>query len=75
MSNSVHSKWMKMALDEAMKAYNNKEIPIGAIVVKNGRIIAEDSPKGLLSATGNPNATLEDSFIYFNSKESGGKNV
>ena len=36
MSNLVHSKWMKMALDEAMKAYDKKEIPIGAIVVKNG---------------------------------------
>ena len=39
MSDSVHFKWMKMALDEAMKAYDKKEIPIGAIVVKNGRII------------------------------------
>ena len=39
MSDSVHSKWMKMALDEAMKAYDKKEIPIGAIVVKDGRII------------------------------------
>ena len=39
MSDLVHSKWMKMALDEAMKAYDKKEIPIGAIVVKNGRII------------------------------------
>ena len=27
MSNSVHSKWMKMALNEAMKAYDKKEIP------------------------------------------------
>ncbi len=45
------------------------------IFLKNGRIIADDSPKGLLSATGNPNATLEDSFIYFNSKESGGESV
>tara|TARA_B110000438_G_scaffold298604_1_gene347159 strand:- start:226 stop:690 length:465 start_codon:yes stop_codon:yes gene_type:complete len=39
MSNLVHSKWMKIALDEAMKAYDKKEIPIGAIVVKNGYII------------------------------------
>ena len=38
--------------------------------VKDGHIIAEDNPKELMSATGNPNATLEDSFIYFNSKGS-----
>ena len=30
---------MKLALDEAMKAYDKKEIPIGAIIVKDGRII------------------------------------
>jgi len=40
------------------------------IFVKNGHIIAEDTPEKLMSATGNPNATLEDSFIYFNSKGS-----
>ena len=40
------------------------------IFVKDGHIIAEDNPKELMSATGNPNATLEDSFIYFNSKGS-----
>ena len=39
MRNSVHSKWMKIALDEAIKAYDKKEIPIGAIVIKNNRII------------------------------------
>jgi len=30
---------MKIALDEAIKAYDKKEIPIGAIVIKNNRII------------------------------------
>ncbi len=40
------------------------------IFLKNGRIIAEDTPKALMSATGNPNSTLEDSFLYFNAKES-----
>ena len=41
------------------------------IFLKSGRIIAEDTPKALISATGNPNATLEDSFLYFNAKELG----
>ena len=39
MSDSLHSKWMKVALDEAIKAYDKEEIPIGSIVVKDGRII------------------------------------
>lgn len=32
--------YMKLALDEAQKAFNEDEIPIGAIVVCNNRIIA-----------------------------------
>ena len=34
-----HEKWMKYALQEAEKAYDVKEVPIGAIVVKEGVII------------------------------------
>ena len=34
-----HEKWMKHALQEAEKAYDVKEVPIGAIVVKEGVII------------------------------------
>jgi tRNA(adenine34) deaminase len=39
MNNLTHKKWMKLALDEAIKAYEKKEIPVGAIVVKDGRVI------------------------------------
>ena len=34
-----HSSWMKKALIQAEKAYESKEIPIGAIVVQNDKII------------------------------------
>lgn len=34
------TEYMKMALAEAQKAYNEDEVPIGAIVVCNDRIIA-----------------------------------
>ena len=34
-----HEKWMKIALKEAEKAFHAEEIPIGAIVVKDGIII------------------------------------
>lgn len=38
------------------------------IFIKNGRIIAEDTPENLILSTDKPNSTLEDAFIYFNSK-------
>ncbi len=33
--------YMKMALDEAKKAYKKEEVPIGAIIVKDGKVIAK----------------------------------
>lgn len=34
-------KLMKEALKEAQKAYNKEEVPVGAIIVKDGKIIAK----------------------------------
>lgn len=36
----MEEKFMKEALKEAKKAYDNGEIPIGAIIVKDGKIIS-----------------------------------
>ena len=36
----IHEKFMKIALDEAKKAYKKDEIPIGACIVKDGKIIS-----------------------------------
>lgn len=33
--------YMKIALNEAKKAYNKLEVPVGAIIVKDGKIIAK----------------------------------
>lgn len=33
-------RYMKMAFDEAMHAYDNEEVPVGAVVVCKGRVIA-----------------------------------
>ena len=33
-------RYMKMALDEAMCAYDNEEVPVGAVIVCKGRVIA-----------------------------------
>lgn len=36
-----HDIWMKRALDQAVIAYDHGEVPVGAIIVQSGRIIAE----------------------------------
>lgn len=36
----MEEKWMKEALKEAKKAYNKLEIPVGAVIVKDGKIVA-----------------------------------
>lgn len=35
-----HDKYMRAALEEAQKAYDKNEVPIGAIIVRNGEIIS-----------------------------------
>ena len=36
-----HEKFMKEALKEAKKAYSKLEVPVGAVIVKDGKIIAK----------------------------------
>ena len=37
----MEEKFMKEALKEAVKAYKKEEVPVGAVIVKNGEIIAK----------------------------------
>ncbi len=37
---SEHDRWMQAALDEARAALDHDDVPIGAVVVRNGEIIA-----------------------------------
>lgn len=37
---NMEQKFMKEALIEAKKAYDKQEIPVGAVIVKNGKIIS-----------------------------------
>ena len=39
MNNKEHEKWMKAALKEAINAFKNNEVPIGAIIVHDNKII------------------------------------
>lgn len=36
----LEEKYMKEAIKEAKKAYKKGEVPVGAVIVKNGEIIA-----------------------------------
>lgn len=36
----IKEKYMKKALEQAKRAYNKLEVPVGAVIVKDGRIIA-----------------------------------
>ena len=36
-----HDKWMELALREAVKALDNNDIPVGAVIIKDGKILAK----------------------------------
>ena len=37
---SIDEKWMKIAMDEANLAMNEREIPVGAVLIQNNKLIA-----------------------------------
>lgn len=37
----MHEKFMKLALAEAKKAFDKEEVPVGAVIVQNGKVIAK----------------------------------
>ncbi|HEX9917495.1 MAG TPA: tRNA adenosine(34) deaminase TadA [candidate division Zixibacteria bacterium] len=41
MNQSEDQKWMRLALEEAMLAYKKDEIPIGAVIVHQGKVIGK----------------------------------
>ena len=41
----MNEKYMKEALKEAKKAYEEDEIPVGAVIVKGGKVIARAQNK------------------------------
>lgn len=38
--NNVHEHWMRLALEQAVLAEKDQEVPIGAVIVKDGVVIA-----------------------------------
>lgn len=37
----MHEKFMKIALAEAKKAFEKEEVPVGAVIIQNGKVIAK----------------------------------
>ena len=54
---SEHDVWMRLAYDEAMRAFDAGEVPIGAVVVSDGRVVGRgfNQPIG----SGDPTAHAE----------------
>lgn len=56
---SNHEKYMKLALKEADKALNKDEVPVGAIIVEEGKVIA----RGFNQRNSKQNATAHAEHI------------
>ena len=46
---TIDEKWMKIAIDEALLAMDENEIPVGSILVKNDKIIAQAHNQSILN--------------------------
>ena len=55
--NTEHEHYMRIALEEAQKAYDKREVPVGAIVVHEGMIIGRGH--NLRETTQNPTTHAE----------------
>ena len=53
-----HDKFMQAAIDEAMKAYDEGEVPVGAALFMDGKLIASDHNRKEQSNTATAHAEL-----------------
>ena len=54
---NIDEKWMKIALNEANLAMNESEIPVGAVLVKNDKLVAQSHNQPV--KTNDPSAHAE----------------
>ena len=71
MPSTPHEKFMRLALTEAEKALAKGEVPIGAVVVCKGRVVAR--AHNLTETLGDPTAHAEMQAITMAANELGGK--
>ena len=68
-----NNQYMQMALDLATQAYQNHEVPVGAIIVQNNKVIA--SAHNLIVTNNDPTAHAEIEVIKMASNTLGGYNL
>ena len=52
-------KWMKIAIDEAQLAMDENEIPVGAVLVQNNKLIAQAHNRPIISRDPTAHAEIE----------------
>lgn len=68
-----HEAMMRLALDEARRAFDEGEIPVGAVMVKDGKVIS--SAHNLREQTGDPTAHAEVLAIREAARVLGGRRL
>lgn len=56
---NIDEKWMKIAIEEALVAKNEGEVPVGAILVKNQIIIAKGHNQNILCSDASAHAEIQ----------------
>ena len=56
---NIDEKWMKIALEEAIKAEKEGEVPVGAILVKDGLLIAKAHNQPILKNDATAHAEIQ----------------
>ena len=56
---NVDEKWMKIAISEAKLAINEGEIPVGAVLIQNGKLIAKAHNQPILNHDPTAHAEVE----------------
>ena len=69
----THEHWMRLALEEAQKAFDEGEIPVGAVMVHEDRVIAH--AHNLREQTGDPTAHAEVLAIREAARALGGRRL
>jgi len=69
----THEAMMRLALEEAQKAFDQNEIPVGAVIVRNGEVIA--AAHNLRETTNDPTAHAEVLAIREAAKKLGSRRL
>jgi len=54
-----HEKWMQIAINEAIEAGNEGEVPVGAALVKDGKLIAQAHNQPILKNDASAHAEIQ----------------